>query len=367
MRAVVIGGGPAGAAAGWSLARRGHEVTILEARAFPRPACCGEYVSPGAAPLLERILPAATLSAHGARSVDRLVLEAGPRRLAWRTARPGWALSRETLDRLLLAAAGAAGCRVIQPGLARSAVCDDAGAEVLLATGQGVRADIVVHADGHGRHDAHGPAALRRGVVALKCHGRARSAPGGVCLRACPGAYVGTLGVEGGVGACALVARASILRAAHAHPDRVLAGLAPELGWQRDGPWVSTGVARAAYRRSGHVRSFRVGNAAGAPEPVGGEGIGLALWSGVRLGELLAEARGDDPGALRTAGAVLAREHRRELRLRGWVCLLTGLALERPALVGAAWPLLGRGGLVAGPWAIATGKGPLAVPRPASR
>ena len=45
---LVIGGGPAGAAAGYWLARSGHAVTIVEKRSFPRNKTCGDTLSPRA-------------------------------------------------------------------------------------------------------------------------------------------------------------------------------------------------------------------------------------------------------------------------------------------------------------------------------
>ena len=43
---VVVGGGPAGSALACLLARRGHDVLLLEAKHFPRDQVCGESVSP---------------------------------------------------------------------------------------------------------------------------------------------------------------------------------------------------------------------------------------------------------------------------------------------------------------------------------
>jgi len=45
---LVIGGGPAGAAAGYWLARHGHAVTILERKTFPREKTCGDGLTPRA-------------------------------------------------------------------------------------------------------------------------------------------------------------------------------------------------------------------------------------------------------------------------------------------------------------------------------
>jgi len=45
---LVVGGGPAGAAAGFWLAQRGHDVTVIERKAFPREKTCGDGLTPRA-------------------------------------------------------------------------------------------------------------------------------------------------------------------------------------------------------------------------------------------------------------------------------------------------------------------------------
>src|SRR5262245_17037949 len=46
--ALVIGGGPSGAAAGYWLAERGHRVLIVEKKRFPREKTCGDGLTPRA-------------------------------------------------------------------------------------------------------------------------------------------------------------------------------------------------------------------------------------------------------------------------------------------------------------------------------
>src|SRR5262245_58070486 len=45
---LVVGGGPAGAAAGYWLAHHGHDVTIVERKTFPRDKTCGDGLTPRA-------------------------------------------------------------------------------------------------------------------------------------------------------------------------------------------------------------------------------------------------------------------------------------------------------------------------------
>lgn len=53
--AVVIGGGPAGCAMALDLNRRGYNVALCDQAKFPRDKVCGEFVSPGADPILEQL------------------------------------------------------------------------------------------------------------------------------------------------------------------------------------------------------------------------------------------------------------------------------------------------------------------------
>ena len=45
---LVVGGGPAGSAAGFWLAKAGHDVCVLERKAFPRDKTCGDGLTPRA-------------------------------------------------------------------------------------------------------------------------------------------------------------------------------------------------------------------------------------------------------------------------------------------------------------------------------
>ncbi len=348
MHALIIGAGPAGTTAGVHLARQGVRVTLVEARRFPRVKVCGEFVSPAATTFLEELLPPDRLRELGARRVHRFVLEVDDRERALELRRPAWALSRGTLDEALLAIAQDAGADVIEGVGVRTVAYADDRVRTTLVDGREIESDIIVHADGSGSHDPSGPVPTDRRLVGLKCHLANGSAIEGVRIRACRGGYVGTIGVERGLGTCALVARKSVVRSCGGDLDKAVRRLWPAFDpSMRAGEWKASGVARSGYVRPEHVRSFRIGNAGGAVDPIGGEGIGLALWAGRTLGELLASA--DSPASVQVA---MARAYRSRLRVRRAACRAAAEVLMHPALVrtGMAFVPMGL-------WYRATGKG----------
>lgn len=354
-RVVVIGAGPAGSAAAIHLARLGAEVTLVEARGFPRVKVCGEYVSPAATDALLSLVTPAELRAVGARRVDAFLLCVGARARRWTTPAPAWALSRATLDTLLLDRARAAGVVVRQPEAVRRVDHAESSVRVHLGSGGVIEADLAVHADGRGRHDPAGPTPIDGSVLGRKCHLDIPDGVEGVTMRSAGGAYVGTITVERGRSTVALVVRKDLVARHRGDGDALLAALWPayDAGW-RTGGWTSCPVPRSGYVEPGAARSVRLGNAAGAVDPVGGEGIGLALWSARTFGRSWAARGGLD--ALEAIKADLGRAYRRRLRVRLPVCRLTASALMRPRLVRAAWPALAVPGLSLGAWYRLSGK-----------
>jgi 2-polyprenyl-6-methoxyphenol hydroxylase-like FAD-dependent oxidoreductase len=67
---VVVGAGPAGSAAAILLAERGWSVTLLDKAAFPRPKICGEYLSPEAARVMDRLGVLKAVDAAGAQPLS---------------------------------------------------------------------------------------------------------------------------------------------------------------------------------------------------------------------------------------------------------------------------------------------------------
>lgn len=108
---IVVGAGPAGAATAILLAEHGLAVQLLDRARFPRPKLCGEYLSPEAPRVLDRLGVlkvvdgvAAPLAGMRITAPDGTVLTGRYRAIGpWRPYREhALALSRETLDEALV-------------------------------------------------------------------------------------------------------------------------------------------------------------------------------------------------------------------------------------------------------------------------
>ncbi len=121
--AIVVGGGPAGAATAAFLARAGVQVTLLDRAHFPRPKPCAEYLSPQAGRLLDALGALDDVARHAVGLTGMDVRAPSGARIvgdfaAVRGFHPfhphGLAIPRERLDELLLQRARAAGAHVIE-------------------------------------------------------------------------------------------------------------------------------------------------------------------------------------------------------------------------------------------------------------
>lgn len=154
---LVVGAGPAGAAAAYWLARHGHDVTVVERKTFPREKTCGDGLTPravkqlvdmGVGPELERYHRYQGLRATGmGRELE----------LEWPShpvyPQHGYVVRRRELDGFVAANAERAGAHVLQGHEAVHPVIDRGfvrGAQVQRADGSTVeiRAEYTIVADG---------------------------------------------------------------------------------------------------------------------------------------------------------------------------------------------------------------------------
>ena len=318
--AIVIGGGPAGAAAALALARRGWSVALLERSRFPRPKVCGEYVSPAGWEALRALEAARGLEPLAGPPVRRVGLFALEHAIEVPMPAPasgapwGRALGRETLDTLLLEEAARAGVRVLQPCCALAirragrwqavAAKDDMGPRELYAP-------IVVAAHGSwepGRLPTQSvrPPRSARDLLGFKARFRGARLPAGLMpLVLFPGGYGGLVESNDGCVSFSCCIRRDALARVRAARDGAPAGEAvlahacasaralreALAGAARDGPWLAAGPIRPGIRGQPGGGLFRVGNAAGEAHPLVAEGIGMAIQSGWLLAESLGTRR----------------------------------------------------------------------------
>ncbi len=163
---LVVGGGPAGAAAALRFARAGHDVLLLDAARFPRDKVCGESLSPGAWPALDALEATDVVRGLHGQPVHGMQVTS-PGGVSFRghyrgAERVGLAVRRRALDHALLQAARAAGAEVREGArvvdLLRDAHGRVTGVAVAgeAAPSTSVTARLVIAADG------------RRGVVARR-------------------------------------------------------------------------------------------------------------------------------------------------------------------------------------------------------
>ncbi|MEQ1700925.1 MAG: geranylgeranyl reductase family protein, partial [Ilumatobacteraceae bacterium] len=155
---LVIGGGPAGAAAGYWLASLGHDVTIVERKTFPREKTCGDGLTPRAVYQLEQMGLAEPLATYHRYTGLRTTGMGKAIELEWpshsRYPQHGYVVRRRELDQMVAENAERAGARLLvghealQPIVERGFV---RGATVSVAssgTTREIHAKYVIVADG---------------------------------------------------------------------------------------------------------------------------------------------------------------------------------------------------------------------------
>jgi flavin-dependent dehydrogenase len=287
---IVVGGGPAGAAAACGLALRGREVLLVERSIAPHHKVCGEFLSVETQADLRRL--GIEVAARGAVPIDEVVVHAGTKSAAAALPFRAMSLSRYRLDGTLLRRAAELGAdvrrgvsvrRVTRRGGGWQADCGGlvlCCRNLVLATGKvglrGVSDSRIAPMVGVKMHLATTPA-LRRalaGRVELFLFGRS---------------YAGLELVEDGIAnLCCLLAPAAAremaadwsVLCAHlstAQPQLAerLAGISPL--WER--PVAVACPAGGHMEASGSDAVFRVGDRLAHIPPFTGDGLAIALGS----------------------------------------------------------------------------------------
>jgi len=331
----IIGGGPAGTAAAITAARSGWRVLLLERGRFPRHKVCGEFISPEGVALLEALGLGGLVRRAPRISCARIFADASVAEATLSQAAAS--ISRYELDHALwhLAIAAGADCRqqVEVRGITGSGPFD-------LATSAGAfRSRAAINASGRWSNLRRSRLAMgpREKWVGWKAH-FCESAPApSVDLYFFPGGYCGVqpLG-DGRVNACAMaqVGRAdSIAQVLGLHP-----GLSERSrAWQQVSETLATAPLVFAAPDADECGVLFAGDAAGFIDPFVGDGISMALRSGVMAASALVDVWGVK-SSVAEAAALYRRQYERELRPlfrnAGWLRQLTSMprVLRRPVM-----------------------------------
>ena len=365
---VVIGGGPAGSATAILLAERGWSVRVLDKAAFPRPKICGEYLSPEAARVLDRLGVLKAVDAAGGVALRgmRIVAPDGTALVADYPAEGPWrgyrdhalAVEREVLDAILLDRARSLPVDVRERHRAVGLIVEGrrvAGVRAEDGDGRPVemRARLVVGADGRASIAARAlglvrPHRLRRMALVRDMEGIGGFAGRGEIYVDPPDYSILNPVTSSRINVSLVVPLAHArafrgrLDAFFAARTKQLRALAPRLAGARPvGRLMAMGPLAYRVAEPRHAGVALVGDAAGFYDPFTGEGLYTALRSAELLAEVAhAAIRRDDLS--RRALAPYATARRRAFRDKARLTRALQLAIRHRALADAIAHALAR-------------------------
>ena len=346
--ALVVGGGPAGAAIGILLARRGREVTLVEKSSGMHDKVCGEFLSGEAVQYLAQL--GLDLTALGATPIYGVRL-AGRRYIA-ECELPFSALSltRRKLDEALLGNAAREGVDVRRGVRIETLQRTQTGWSALVANGEPVRARTVFLATG--KHDVGGkrrPTGKQNDLVAFKVyfvlsHSQLQALRGWIELCLFPGGYAGLqLTEDRNANLCLLVDRATLQDCGNQWQtllSRILdfsGHLAVRLqGAQSlfEKPLALSSIPYGMLLHNAEPDLWRLGDQTAVTPSFSGDGMSIALHSAEVAAELYLSGRNSTDLAAR-----LHNELRSSIAL---ATTISRLMIAAPALAHLlrAWPRL---------------------------
>jgi len=298
--ALIVGGGPAGSAAAIALARSGIETELVERSEGPHDVVCGGFLGWDALAALERL--GVDPAALGARTIRRLRLISAESSVEADLPNAAAGLSRRTLDEALLDRARQAGAEVRRGRAVRAA--DLAGRRIRLDDEEEVAGGALVLATG--KHELRGgarPVDISTRPLGLRTSLRpdralAAALEGTIELHLYDGGYAGLLLQEDGHANLCLSASRDRLKEAGGI-EALAARLADELpafgerlAGGEAGDWSAVSGVPYGWRATGTVDGvYRVGDQAAVIASLAGDGIAIALESGVAAAGAIAAGK----------------------------------------------------------------------------
>jgi flavin-dependent dehydrogenase len=279
----VVGGGPGGSAAAITAARLGLQVLLLDKDMFPRHKVCGEFVSFESHKLLNTLLG----KEIGGRAIDSIRLFRGEH--VWTSSLPekGMSITRHYLDEMLVHAAHDAGVDVRTECRVQTVEQRQDGFE-LAAAEERIRARNVINAAGRwselrAERKLSGPR-----WIGVKQHFRETNPPASTDLYFFRGGYCGVQPIGGDiVNACALV-QADVASSLEQVISLSAKLTARAREWTPHSEPITTAPIIFGAPQPISNGMLNVGDAAAFIDPFLGDGISIALQTGVLAAECLA-------------------------------------------------------------------------------
>jgi menaquinone-9 beta-reductase len=368
---LIIGGGPAGSATAYFLARAGVDVVVLDKAKFPRDKTCSEYLSPQASRILAEMDALAEVESTGAAQLAGMRVHApGGATIHGEFAAShgfrgyrdrGLAVRRTILDAILLDRARQAGATVREEVRVTDIVREANGRVIGVRTNHGpgsaeLRARVTIGADGLrsvvGRRlglirPSRWPRRIAlvthySGVKGIDDFGEMHVDRGGYCGVASVGSGLTNVAVVVPVSRAAEVAvdRAEFLESWIAERPRLAEMFA---GATRVDPVRATGPFATSAKRAWLPGAALVGDAAEFFDPFTGEGIYTALRGGEILAQHLLEwLAAPSPARADAALREYERARRSEFSGKWMVERIIGTAIAFPLLIDRAAKVLSR-------------------------
>ena len=276
----IIGAGPAGCAAAITAARAGKRVVLYERTVYPRHRVCGEFVSSESHDVLGTLLGSGHPLLANPQKITGARMFADGNCVEFDLEHPAWSITRYDLDLALWRAAMGAGVECANQTVERLTREGDSFC-VGVKSSASIRALKVVNASGRWSN-------LRRPIVengprwiGIKAHFSGEKAPASTDIYIFKGGYCGVQPISPKHLNASAMVRADVATTIDevfaAHPDLWLRSRA----WERATEVVTTSPLVHVTPEPVTDGVYNAGDAAAFIDPFVGDGISLALRSGV--------------------------------------------------------------------------------------
>ena len=337
---IIVGAGPAGGAAAYHLAKRGHSVLVLEKSAFPRQKPCGGGVSPAIAQWFDfDFTPAISTTVSKIRYTWKL---GDPVETEVET--PMWMVQRDVFDQFLMKQAQDQGAQLRDQTEVTGIQCKSDHWQVNTAT-ETLEGRYLIGADG-----ANGPMAkwlglkqskLRNSLIVDFAHDEGQI----------PSFEFGLV-KNGSIWGFPKADRYSLSIATFRGGEpkdlsKDLNQYASEMGLSAGGtPQEGTLCLWDGDRTLHTQQALIAGEAASLVDPLSAEGIRPSILSGVKAAEAIDQALGGDANALENYTQIIQQEWGADMvwanRLSGLFYRFPGMAYKNGVKVPAATKLISK-------------------------